>query len=109
MKINIDNPEDVKRFQSLVEGEIKKADKFFDDNDWNPYTHKEVKYDPETERLLMLLNMCKDVDCFQVEDRIFLGNKVAALRNFIKNNPKPYHADFYVWLQDNYTELRKPI
>jgi len=43
------------------------------------------------------------LDVFQYEGRFFIGKLETAIQNFIKNNPDP--ADFYVWLQDHYTEI----
>ena len=42
--------------------------------------------------------------CFEHEGRIYLGNPDKAIDSFIKNNPNP--ADFSVWLQDNFRELK---
>lgn len=48
--------------------------------------------------LMDLLEISKEVECFEVEGRIFLGNRVAAIKRFIKSG----NSDFYVWLQDHY-------
>ncbi len=76
-------------------------------NDGMPINTKnteEIDYTPEQLREMSLFRKCIQIDCFMVEDRIFKGYFVSAVKEFTKNNPQP--ADFYVWLQDNYTELR---
>jgi hypothetical protein len=53
----------------------------------------------ETDRAINLLKKISDVTVFEYEGVMYMGSKLLAVRDFMKNNPQP--ADFHVWLQDN--------
>ena len=62
------------------------------------------EFTPEEQRMNKLLDSMEPVHAFRHEGRMYLGYLVNAATDFIKNNPFP--ADFSVWLQDNYKELK---
>jgi hypothetical protein len=64
---------------------------------------EEFEYDAETSRLLNLIDACEDVDVFKHSNRMFFGNKIQAVKNYIKDNPKS--DNFLLWLQKNYKEI----
>lgn len=60
--------------------------------------------DEDNERLLKLLDKTENVLAFEYEGVKYLGNNVTAVKRFINDNPQP--ADFHVWLQDNYHQIK---
>lgn len=57
-------------------------------------------------KLLQLMDICKEVNVFQVENTMFLGYYVDAVKKYIQQNPS---KKFFIWLQDNYPILTTEI
>lgn len=58
----------------------------------------------DTERLLHLTKECKQIEAFEYEGVKYLGYFVNAVKDFISSTNYP--ADFHVWLQTNYTQIK---
>lgn len=58
----------------------------------------------DLDRVQKLLARCEDVECFSVEETIFLGNHVGAVKKFALETPYP--SDFLVWCIDNLKQLK---
>lgn len=56
----------------------------------------------ESQRRFELYRKCQNVPAFMVEGVVFFGREQEAIEEFCKANPRPFSADFLVWLMKNY-------
>lgn len=62
------------------------------------------KMDEESQKIFDLFKICKNVNVFECEGVLFMGEYVSICKEYVKQNPsKP----FFIWLQDNHTILNK--
>lgn len=56
------------------------------------------------DRFTRLHRNITQLNIFECEGRLYYGDTVNAIKEFIKNNPQP--ADLSVWLQDNWEAVK---
>lgn len=60
--------------------------------------------DAQYERMKQRMDELKPVQCFEYNGNLFKGDYKKAALLFVYNNPDP--ADFFVWLQNNYEQIK---
>lgn len=68
------------------------------------FSSRSRELNPDEIRIMELLKKCTDVLAFEYEGVKYLGYHVTAIKQFVADNPQP--ADFHVWLQNNYKQIK---